>query len=279
MPDYTPRLDLEKPLQAEFYDIDVHNANMDKIDSGVGGHFEAKITTEEGVHSFRYYNGNWQYKDAGGVWQSTPMAGHVHAMADITGLAAALAAKASSTHGHAMGDITGLNQALNGKVATSRTINGKALTANITLTAADVNAVPPTRTVNGKALSTDIALTAADVGAATLVGGKVDPSQLYATIVPVTASRALTLSDAGKYLEVNATGNVVITIPTNAQVAFPVGAEIEVVQEGTGEVSFVAAGSVTMNSFEDAYRLSGQYAAATLKKRSANDWRIVGMLK
>lgn len=35
------------------------------------------------------------------------------------------------------------------------------------LTAADVGAVPTNRTVNGKALSADITLSAADVGAAT----------------------------------------------------------------------------------------------------------------
>lgn len=45
------------------------------------------------------------------------------------------------------------------------TINSKALTSNIVLTASDVSAVPTTRTVNSKALSADISLTASDVGA------------------------------------------------------------------------------------------------------------------
>ena len=52
-----------------------------------------------------------------------------------------------------------------GAVPTTRTVNGKALSSNISLTAADVGAVPTTRTVNGKALSSNISLTAADVGA------------------------------------------------------------------------------------------------------------------
>jgi hypothetical protein len=66
-----------------------------------------------------------------------------------------------------------------GAVPTSRTVNGKALSSNITLsaadvsarpsswtpTAADVGAVPTSRTVNGKALSANISLSAADVGA------------------------------------------------------------------------------------------------------------------
>lgn len=46
--------------------------------------------------------------------------------------------------------------ALSGKVDTTRTINGNALSSNITLGAADVGAVPTTRTINGNALSSDV---------------------------------------------------------------------------------------------------------------------------
>lgn len=53
-----------------------------------------------------------------------------------------------------------------GAVPTSRTVNNKALSSNITLSASDVSAVPTTRKVNNKALSADITLSASDVGAA-----------------------------------------------------------------------------------------------------------------
>ena len=53
-----------------------------------------------------------------------------------------------------------------GAVPTSRKVNGKALSADITLSASDVGAVPTSRTVNGKALSANITLSASDVGAA-----------------------------------------------------------------------------------------------------------------
>lgn len=52
-----------------------------------------------------------------------------------------------------------------GAVSTERTINSKALSGDITLTASDVGAVPTTRTVNSKVLSSDITLTYTDVGA------------------------------------------------------------------------------------------------------------------
>ena len=79
---------------------------------------------------------------------------------------------------------------LSGYVPTSRTVNGKALTGNISLSASDVGAaasshthddryfteseinsklsgyVPTSRTVNGKALTGNISLSASDVGAA-----------------------------------------------------------------------------------------------------------------
>ena len=55
---------------------------------------------------------------------------------------------------------------IEGKVDKTTTVNGKALSSNITLSATDVDAVPPTRTVNGKALSADVTLTYEDVGAA-----------------------------------------------------------------------------------------------------------------
>ena len=52
-----------------------------------------------------------------------------------------------------------------GAVPVSRTINGKSLASNITLSAANVGAVPTGRTVNGKNLNSNITLSAADIGA------------------------------------------------------------------------------------------------------------------
>ena len=69
-----------------------------------------------------------------------------------------------------------------GAVPTSRTVNGKALTENISLAASDVGAVPTSRTVNGKSLNSNISLSASDVGAATTgyvdsaIGGAISAS-------------------------------------------------------------------------------------------------------
>ena len=47
--------------------------------------------------------------------------------------------KADAIHNHAISDITSLETSLNAKVPKTRTVNGKALSANITLTAADIS--------------------------------------------------------------------------------------------------------------------------------------------
>ena len=52
-------------------------------------------------------------------------------------------------------------------VPATRTVNGKALSSNISLTASDVGAVPTSRKVNGRALSSDINITSGDVFAQT----------------------------------------------------------------------------------------------------------------
>ena len=56
--------------------------------------------------------------------------------------------KADTEHTHEISDITNLQSSLEGKAPTSRTINGKALTANITLSASDVGAYTKTEIDN-----------------------------------------------------------------------------------------------------------------------------------
>ena len=63
-----------------------------------------------------------------------------------------------------------------GAVPTTRTVNGKELSSDISLTSTDVGAVPRSRTVNEKPLSGNITLTAEDVGA--LPNSTVIPSKV-----------------------------------------------------------------------------------------------------
>lgn len=55
-------------------------------------------------------------------------------------------------------------------VPLTRKINGHTLTADVTLTPADIGAVPPERTINGHALSSDVNVTAQDIFSSQAVG-------------------------------------------------------------------------------------------------------------
>ena len=61
-----------------------------------------------------------------------------------TALTALINGKANASHNHAISEVTNLQSSLDAKVPTSRTVNGKALTSNITLSASDVSAYSKT---------------------------------------------------------------------------------------------------------------------------------------
>lgn len=78
---------------------------------------------------------------------------HTHAQSDITGLISSLAGKADILHTHNQSDITGLTASLAGKVATTVTVNGHALSSNVTVTPTDLSLVIGT---NVQAQSTNL---------------------------------------------------------------------------------------------------------------------------
>lgn len=88
----------------------------------------------------------WVWDAIGGVWHDSGGSGMV---TSVNGKVGVVVLAASDV----------------GAVPSTRTVNGKALSADITLASADTGSVPTTTTVNGKALSGNISLTASDVGA------------------------------------------------------------------------------------------------------------------
>ena len=91
-----------------------------------------------------------------------------------------------------------------------------------------------------------------------------------------TTSYTLVLSDQSKIVEINNVGATTLTIPTDASVAFPVGTYILVMQTGAGQVTIAPFdGSVTVNS-TPGLKLRAQWSSATLFKRAANLWVVMG---
>ena len=91
-----------------------------------------------------------------------------------------------------------------------------------------------------------------------------------------TGSYTLVLSDADKVIEMNVATAHNLTVPTNASVPLPMGTIIEVAQVGVGQTTIVPAGGVTIRSPGGKLKLSTQYSSASLRKRGADDWMLIG---
>lgn len=94
-----------------------------------------------------------------------------------------------------------------------------------------------------------------------------------------TASYTLALSDAvNTVVEMNVATANNLTIPPNSSVAIPVGSIIEVGQYGAGQTTLVAGSGVTIRSEGAKLKITGQYGAATLRKRATDEWWASGSL-
>lgn len=89
----------------------------------------------------------------------------------------------------------------------------------------------------------------------------------------------LVLTDASKLLMFENAASVTLTIPANADVALPLGTQIDLGVMGTGGLLVVdPASGVTLNGATANITVTGQNAGATLVQRTLNNWWIVGAL-
>ena len=93
----------------------------------------------------------------------------------------------------------------------------------------------------------------------------------------------LALADNGKLLLCTNSGSAMnIRIPNNSSVAFPVGAEISLVNVLThasaNTLGFVNTAGVILNSKEASNSVADRFTSATLKKTATNTWLLIGNL-
>jgi hypothetical protein len=188
-------------------------------------------------------------------------------------------------------------------VATATSINGTAIPSSKTLVATDSTTyVVPSQTGNsGKYLSTDGTtsswavvegdLTAVTAGTGITVTDSTGPIPTVAfdyragsavTLNAQTATYTVVLTDADQKLVTMdvATDNDFL-IPTNANVAFPVGTVINVIQIGAGKTTIeaVTPGTTTISSTgatATAPELRAQFSAASCIKVATDTWYVVG---
>lgn len=84
---------------------------------------------------------------------------------------------------------------------------------------------------------------------------------------------------AGKYLITSSASATTITVPTDAAVpGFDIGTQFTIKQAGLGQVTFAAAGGVTIDTPET-LKMAKQYAVATLTKNATDTWTLSGNLE
>lgn len=98
-----------------------------------------------------------------------------------------------------------------------------------------------------------------------------------ASITQQSTTYTLASSDQGKVIEMTNGTDVVVTVPPDTT-SLPVGAQIVVVRNNSGKVQFAPGAGVSILSDASKLFISTQYSAATLIKRAANTWYLIGNL-
>lgn len=106
----------------------------------------------------------------------------------------------------------------------------------------------------------------------------IGPGKAFAPVREYTANMTLGSADGGCFLSINSASDVTVTVPANADVAFPTGSELEICRMGAGSVTIAAASGVTINSVGGNLSIAEQYGSAALKKIAANKWLLSGNL-
>lgn len=102
-------------------------------------------------------------------------------------------------------------------------------------------------------------------------------------IVPIRTltgtTHVLELIDTGSILETTGASPVTVTIPSEASVAFEIGALINITQVGSGVATVHADAGVSLNGVVGgSVSLDGPWSGAALSKRGADAWVIQGAL-
>lgn len=235
------------------------------------------------------------YADITGKPSTFAPAAHTHAIADTTGLQAALDAKAAASHSHAYADITGkpttfapaahthaiadvtnLQTSLDGKAASSHThsiAQVTSLQAALDSHSSDITAI--NTALNGKAATVHTHAIADTSGLQAALDAK---APLVTGINYInTVAYTLVLADSGRVIMRNNAAANTVTIPAAANVNFPVGTTIGVIQNGAGTTTIQSATGVTINGLtSNPIAAAARWHGLTLLKVASDEWVVSG---
>jgi uncharacterized protein YdeI (BOF family) len=154
------------------------------------------------------------------------------------------------------------------KEAANNGTNYIRLQAPATLAADKTYTLPATDGSNGDRLTTD--------GSGTLSWSAVTTGASYSTVRTQSGTTyTLVLGDAGDYIQTTSSTAVTITVPTQASVTWAADTEIYFEQNDTGQITFVGASGVTINSSET-LKTFARYSVVALKRVASDVWTLTG---
>jgi hypothetical protein len=115
-----------------------------------------------------------------------------------------------------------------------------------------------------------------------IVGGTVQASAALALNAQTGTTYTFVLADADNKLVTASNASAqTYSIPTNASVAFPIGAQINIIAIGAGQVTINAVTSGTTTVLSNgataaAPKLRVQYSSATCIKVATDTWYVIG---
>lgn len=118
--------------------------------------------------------------------------------------------------------------------------------------------------------------------AVSISGGSVSPSTALSINAQTGTTYTFALTDSNNTLVTASNASAqTYSVPTNASVAFPIGATLNIIQIGAGQVTISAAtpGTTSILSIAGtaaAPKLRAQYSVATLIKAAADLWYVTG---
>lgn len=115
-----------------------------------------------------------------------------------------------------------------------------------------------------------------------IIGGSVSPSTALALNAQTGTTYTFVLTDANNTLVTASNASAqTYSIPTNANVAYPIGAQLNIIAIGAGQVTINAVTSGTTTILSNGAtaaspKLRVQYSSATAIKVDTDKWYVVG---
>ena len=155
----------------------------------------------------------------------------------------------------------------------TQTLTNKTLSGG-TVTGATISS----STLSGGTVTGTITASNATLTSPTVTGAVINNSAWNLTLNGQTGTAyTLALTDNGKLITLDNAATGAVTIPDNSSVAFVVGAQVNLVQKGTGPFSVTGASGVTVNA-TPGLNFRAQWSAATAIKIATDTWILLGDL-